>query len=194
MNLLDGIRAGAKKNTPYHEIARKIFFTYPTFAFVEDEERQYSIFNEISEHFKIPILAIHVAGSAKTGHSFHKGTPFIPGVSDLDIAIIDAGLFQRYMELVCSLTRNYSDLTAFRKVKGVSQHVNYVSYLSKGIFRPDLMPYGPDRADINDFFGRLSSRHGDLFRSINAALYMSQSLFETKQRSAVSNFLEKDIY
>ncbi|MBX8497210.1 hypothetical protein [Pseudomonas cichorii] len=194
MDLLEAIRQGRRDKLPFHKIARKIYFSYPSYAFVGEEERQYLIFDKVAEYFDVPITSVQVAGSAKTGHSFHKGTCFIPGSSDLDIAIIDARLFVKYMDVVCSTTRNYTDLTNFEKKGGVSGLDKYLNYLSKGIFRPDLMPSGPERSKVNDFFGSLSAQHGDLFSSINAAIYLSGSFFERKQRSAITNFFKREVF
>ncbi|OCR23044.1 hypothetical protein AFK24_21185 [Pseudomonas syringae] len=194
MDYLEAIRLGKKHGLPYHEIARKLYLSYPTHAFVGAEEEQYRIFNAISMFFNIPITSVQVAGSAKTGHSFHKGTCFTAGISDLDIAIIDSGLFIKYMELVCATTRNYTDLTRFPSRRGVSTSDTYLDYLSRGIFRPDLMPSGNKRAEVNDFFGQLSALHGSLFSTINVAFYLSHSFFEKKQRSTIKLFLDKDIY
>ncbi|NOT59905.1 MAG: hypothetical protein HOP19_06730 [Acidobacteria bacterium] len=190
MNHLQAIDQGAKVGVPYHEIARKVFLTYPTQVFVGAEEQQYEILNEISEFFSIPIMCIHVVGSAKTGKSFHKSQDFIPGSSDLDVGIIDSSLFIKHMELVFTQSKGYFDRTSFPMRNGVSSFQDYISYLSRGIFRPDLMPVGPERARWNDFFGRLSGKHNKLFRSISAAIYLSQNFFEQKQRSAIKNYLQ----
>ena len=194
MDFLHAIRQGKKAGLTFNKIARKVYLTYPTHAFVGEEERQYVIFDEISEFLKVPINCIQVAGSAKTGHSFHKGSIFVKGVSDLDIAIIDPGLFTKYMEIACEKSRNYKDPSKFPVSGRKSLMETYLSYLSRGILRPDLMPTGPEKAEFTDFFGRLSAKHSDLFSSINSALYLSQTFFEVKQRSSISNFLDGQVY
>ncbi|WP_147464777.1 hypothetical protein [Pseudomonas syringae group genomosp. 3] len=193
MDYLEAIRVGKRQGTPYHEIARKLYLSYPTHAFVGAEEQQYLIYNSISVFFKVPFTAIQVAGSAKTGHSFHKGKSFEVGVSDLDVAIIDSGLFLKYMEQVYSDTRGYSDLTGFPNNKGISLFESYKDYIAKGIFRPDLMPSGKSRAEINNFFGTLSAKNSALFSSINVAFYFSHSFFEKKQRSVIKIFLDGEV-
>lgn len=193
MNYFEAIKAGADARTSYTEIARKIFLTYPTHAFVGNEELQYSVYNEIAIFFDIPISAVHVAGSAKIGKSIHKGRDFMPGTSDLDIAIIDMRLFTRYMEHVCKISKNYSDLTQFPVINNFSTCEAYLRYLSKGIFRPDLMVFGQERAKINNFFGTLSSRYSDLFSSINSSIYLSEIFFQNKQRSVITNIMKKDM-
>lgn len=190
MNHIESIEAGLSANKPYNEIIRKVYLAYPTKAFIGNEERQYIIMNEISCFFNIPIICIQIAGSAKTGRSFHKQRDFTPGDSDLDVAIIDASLFQRYMEAIFKETKGYSIRTGFKIRDGKSVADEYIAYLTKGIFRADLMPSGEARISWNKFFGTLSSEHGDLFKSINACIYFSQLFFENKQRSIINNYIE----
>lgn len=188
MDHLEAISEGLKQGKPFHEIARKIFLTYPTKAFVGDEERQYVILNEIASNFGVPIHNIHVCGSAKIGRSFHKRRDFAARESDLDVAILDARLFATCVEKVLNVSKGYSDRTGFPTRDGVSVYDEYIQYLARGIFRPDLMPVGPDRAAWHNFFGKLSDKHSDLFKSISAGVYLSQAFFEQKQRSAIKNY------
>jgi hypothetical protein len=193
MDHVAAILAGIKSGKSYNDIARKVFLTYPTKAFVGEEDRQFEVLNEIAKFFDVPITAVHAAGSAKTGRSFHQKKDFEPGVSDLDVAIIDGRLYCRYVELVFSVTKGYSNQTSFPIVKGKSSFEEYIRYLARGIFRPDLMPTGPFRAEWNNFFGKLSSKHTVLFASINAAIYLSEAFFESKQRSAIRNCQDEGV-
>lgn len=192
MDHLDAIDAGVTAKKPFHEIARKVFLTYPTKAFVGKEEQQFEILNDVASHFRVPITSIQVAGSAKLGYSLHKKAAFAPGQSDLDLAIIDGSLFAHYLEIGLKLSKGYSDGTVFPIRDGASTKTEYLRYLARGIFRPDLMPIGQQRADWNNFFGQLSARHSALFKSISAATYISQSCFESKQRSAIRARAAKD--
>lgn len=190
MDHIESIEIGLNDKKSYNEIVRKVYLAYPTKALIGEEERQYQILNEISCFFGVPIMSVQVAGSAKTGRSFHKQKYFEPGNSDLDIAIIDPVLFQRYVEAIFTVTKGYSDNTGFSMREGKSVSKEYLAYLTKGIFRADLMPTCEERKSWNMFFGQLSTTHGDLFKSINAAIYMSQVFFENKQRSAIKNYIK----
>lgn len=189
MDYIESINKGLKDKKPHAEIVRKVFLTFPTLALIGDEERQFEIVNEISQYFNIPINSIQVAGSAKTGQSFHKPSKFTPKISDLDVAIIDTDLFVRYSEWVYKLTNGYSDKTTFSKFDGTSNYDEYIRYISKGIFRPDLMPTSTKRANWRKFFGQLSTKHKDLFKSINAGIYLSQTYFEHKQTSIIKDYI-----
>lgn len=185
MTHTESIEKGLNEARPHVEIVRKVYLTYPTVALIGDEERQFEILNEISDFFSIPINNIHVAGSAKTGMSFHKNTPFEAKISDLDIAIIDPDLFRYYSEYVFKHTKGFKNRTGFSP----GNFNQYTEYISKGIFRPDLMPSGVKKAEWFAFFGKLSNKHNDLFETINAGIYMSQLYFEYKQISIIKDYL-----
>lgn len=189
MDYFKSIDASIDADMSYDKIARKIFLTYPTFAFIGNEEIQYDILNSISQEFSIPITSIHVAGSSKIGRSIHKERDFILGTSDLDIAIIDTNFFAYCMEVVFKASNYYRDRAKFPIKNGTSTYQTYIEYIAKGIFRPDLMPMGEDRATWNSFFNRLSGKHIDTFKSINAGVYMSQACFEFKQSSVINNYI-----
>ncbi|OMQ12889.1 hypothetical protein [[Flexibacter] sp. ATCC 35103] len=189
MTHLESIDEGLKTNKPHHEIVRKIYLTYPTHVLVGNEERKFQIFNEISEYFNIPIMNIQIVGSSKTGYSFHKKTVFDSLTSDLDVAIIDSHLFQIYTESVFKITRGFTDRSGFPIYDGKSTYQQYVNCVAKGIFRPDLMPTGKKRLNWSKFFGQLSSKNKDLFKSINAGIYLSQTFFEYKQTSNINEYI-----
>lgn len=188
MSYLEIIKKGASYGRG--ELARKIYLSYPTFALIEYQEEQFEILNNISRHFKIPITSVQVSGSAKIGHSLteKKDREFIPGTSDLDIAIIDANLYQKYVEIVFINTNRYSDKRNFATTDDAKQ---YIKCVSQGIFRPDLMPKCDEKTQWKSFFGKLSRKHTTLFKSINAAIYMSETFFEYKQKSLIDDYLKR---
>jgi hypothetical protein len=81
-------------------LARRLFLYDFSYAFSGDEDRGFSILNEIQGHFKVPFSAIRIAGSAQLGFSYFKQHDFLPRVSDLDVAIVSPALFQVYSEFV----------------------------------------------------------------------------------------------
>lgn len=176
----------------YNLIARKIYIGYPTNIFIGREDMQFDIFNQISEEFKIPLHCIQVTGSSKTGFSYFKNREFIPGESDLDIAIISLNLFNKYSEFVFSFTKGYSDLSKFPVKNGVNYFTQYTKYLARGIFRPDLMPMCKEKTDWFTFFNTISSQYYELFKSINAGIYASQYFFEYKQADNIQQFAENE--
>lgn len=51
------------------------------------------------------------------------------------------------------------------------------------------MPTGKKRLNWLKFFGQLSSKNKDLFKSINAGIYLSQTFFEFKQTSNIKEYI-----
>lgn len=145
-------------------------------------DKQFDIYNQISEHFNIPISNINAAGSGQTGYSFYKKTEFKEGESDLDIAIIDLNLFNKYIEIVYKNTNGLRDQSKFKNPHSYKQ---YCSYLAKGIFRPDLMPSCKEKSEWFGFFNKLSQKYFELFKDINAGIYASQQFFEFKQAESL---------
>ncbi|HDM8156612.1 TPA: hypothetical protein P0E35_005052 [Vibrio harveyi] len=187
MNHLATIDRDIENKISHEETVRKVYLSYPTFAFVGKEDLKYEIFNEISNFFKVPFTSIQATGSGQIGRSLHKKRDFQDKKSDLDIAIIDSSLFIEYMEIVSKETNGYREISKFPMdtEQGGTVKDKYLSYLSKGIFRPDLMPSCTKRAEIRSFFGKLSTKHSSLFKSIDAGIYLSECFFEKKQRTAI---------
>ena len=190
MNYIESIEKGLNEKKSHREIVRKVFLSFPTMAFIGNEEREFLIFNEIANYFCIPLNSIQIVGSAKTGRSFHKNSTFCSKNSDLDVAIIDANLFLRYTEYVFLKSKGFRDRSGFPRIEGQSVFNQYIQYVSRGIFRPDLMPSSKKRANWNRFFGKISTNNKDLFKSINAGIYLSEAFFEQKQTKIIENYLE----
>ena len=164
----DGIKLGIQQSSSDHEIARKIYLCYPTQAFINNEEIAFDILNRVSTNFNIQFTNVQVVGSSKTGYSYHKNREFRSGESDLDIAIIDSNMFLKHARIAFKVTKRYQDLTSFRTTE---QHQGFVSYLAKGMIRPDLMPRCKEKDEWFEFFNRLSSDYYQLFKNINGGIY-----------------------
>jgi hypothetical protein len=175
-------------STSHRFITRRVFLYDFGYVFTDNQDRGFEILNAISEKFKLPFSAVKVIGSAHTGYTYFKQRDFVPGDSDLDVAIISTTLFQEYSQAVYWSTHRYSDLTKFRRIEGVSVDKDFRYYLGSGQFRPDLMPEGPLKTDWFGFFNKLSNKHVDLFRNINAGIYLSEGFFEIKNAAIVEAY------
>lgn len=183
-----GIRSGVDQGLSNEEICRKIYLTYPTYAFEGDFEMEFELLNRISYEFNLPITAVQIAGSAKTGYSYFKSTEFVKGSSDLDIAIIDPYLFQAYCEIVMQETRGLKDLSRFKRTADTDNYKAYIKYIANGYFRPDLMPACEPRKEWFNFFNKLSQNYVNYFSDINAGIYFSELFFEYKQSENIDIF------
>ena len=183
-----GMQLGLDQGMQNEDICRKMYITYPTYAFEGDYELEFEITNEISLEFDLPITAIQIAGSAKTGYSYYQSRGFVKGESDLDVAIIDPFLFQAYCEIVMHETKGLKDLTKFRRTEENNNYKSYIKYIANGYFRPDLMPACEPRKQWFNYFNKLSQKYVAHFSDINAGIYFSQTFFEYKQSENIEIF------
>src|SRR5687768_8872267 len=94
-------------------LIRRLFAFYPSKVLAAYKEAGFQILNSVSEHFGVPFRSIYIAGSVQTGYSYFKKRDFVPKDSDLDLAIVDPRLYQRYAEIAYRQTNGFNDLTRF---------------------------------------------------------------------------------
>ena len=170
-------------------IARRIYFLSPTAAFEKDPDRELQVYQDVSKFFVIPFNSIQIVGSAKTGISLINSTPFAAESSDIDIAVVDQSLFMRYVEIAFAISEGYVRNDLFPIKEGKPTTRSFKKYLAKGMFRPDLMPHCPERADWMSFFSKLSGNHREFCAGMSAAIYASSVFFEWKQKIVVDKFI-----
>lgn len=170
-------------------IARRIYFLSPTVAFEKEPDRELEIYQAVSKFFHIPFNSIQIVGSAKTGVSLIKNTPFSIENSDIDIAVIDQSLFMSYVEEAFTISEGYARNDLFPTKNGRPTSNSFKEYLAKGMFRPDLMPYCPERAKWMSFFSKLSCKHSEFCAGMSAAIYASSVFFEWKQKIVIDKFI-----
>ena len=174
-----------------------MYLTYPTSAFVDRHEVEYDIRNRVRLMYQIPISAVQVIGSAKTGFSLVKKTDFQKGTSDLDLAIIDSTLFNRLWEEAYEASNGY-EATKFqdfndrdgRIVQGSGQK-RFLKYLQRGIISPDFLPSSPRRAEIISSFNRITSNYKDDFKKISAFFYCNEFFFQEKLKDTINAHWEQ---
>lgn len=171
------------------DVAMRMLVLSPTVAFEGCEDIGFSITEAVANFFSVSVRSVHVCGSAKLGFSPVKATPFSPGQSDLDIAVIDHDCFNRYVGDVIIATDQYRNRTGFVRRHGAagSSYDSFVAYLAKGVFRPDMMPYCSARTEWMNFFRGLSSKYSDKFSRISAGVYLSDISFKLKQSNVFAN-------
>lgn len=189
MKSIVGIKAGIEKAESSKIIARKLFLSYSTEVFKENEDKEFYIKDNIARQFEIPFSSIEIVGSSKTGLSFFKDKKFEPGRSDLDIAIISLPLFNKFSEIAHQLTKGYSDLTVFPFFRGHSTAQQFRNGISNsGFVNPFFMPNCELKSMWLDFFNSLSNNHFDLFKNINGGIYASEYFFECKQEECINQY------
>jgi hypothetical protein len=188
-DLLDAKIAGmlATDSIP-RVVARRLYLYDFATIFAANPERGFAIVSAISDKWQVPFTSVKFTGSAQTGYTYYKGRDFLVGDSDLDVAIIDPNLFRQWSEKVYWLTQAYTDLSNFPRIEGNSVAQDFRYQLSSGYFRPDFMPTSAAKSEWISFFNRLSNGYTDLFKNINAGVYMSEAFFEIKNSSVVKAY------
>ncbi len=138
MQSLNGIKSSRDKKDPLLDISRKIYLSYKTEVFRDDEEIEFYIINSISKYFNVPFSSVQVCGSAKTGLSFHKEKKFITCESDLDIAVISLELFNKFAESANEISKGYSDLSCFPLYRGNRTDKQFKWNFLKGFFYAEM--------------------------------------------------------
>lgn len=174
---------------PYTDpIARvtRVYLEEPSYCLGRQRDIEFEIKRLVSQGLDVPYKSIAIAGSAQLGFSPHKGTPFTRGKSDLDLAIIDAKLFQSLMEMCISVTRAFSDFQAFTTRGGDQAASELQAYIiRRGMIRIELMPLCNRVVEIERILARASAAGKGAFSDVNLAVYMSERLFCWKQDSGL---------
>jgi len=190
---IKGIQTGLKEKLGIDEISQKIYLGYPTTVFENKEDIQYAIITEISNWLTVPYAAIEVCGSGKTGISFFEDRKFIPGESDLDIAVVNLHLFTHYSEIAYRVTNGYTDLTKFLLYNGERTDKLFLKGMYKGYCNPYFMPKCNERSELLNFFDSLSNKYTSLFKRINASIYATEFFFIEKQIPCIDKYIENPI-
>ena len=172
------------------ERTRRLFLEERAASLHGEREREYAIKRDISNYFSIPYSHIGFCGSAQLGISIHKERMFQPGVSDLDAACIDAGLYQKAWVDVIETSRAFTDATSFGMASAERIEAFERQVSRRGMIRVDAMPASKLKRDWTQFQGVLSRRHTDIFKSISLAIYINEYAFCWKQDSVLSRIME----
>ncbi|NOT14433.1 MAG: hypothetical protein HOP21_02415 [Methylotenera sp.] len=172
----------------HNDLSRKIFLSYKTAVFKDDQETEYKIKSCIQERIKTPFSSIQVTGSSKTGFSFFNRTLFTIGVSDLDVSIINLDLYNSYLEAAHKETRGFTDLTKFPLFNQERTDKQFLKNLQKGFINPFYMPESQLKKNWLGFFREISNKYTNKFGSINGAIYASEYFFEQKQVECIEEF------
>ena len=177
------------------QIAAQAFLSTSVAGFAEWEAEGAQLVQSIAQCLSIPATDILVGGSAKLGYSLMHGNAFKPGESDLDLAIVNAELAQRFRAAVHRASDGLSRAQAFApgilpgQRTAVQVRDLYASIEREGMIRPDLMPECPEKQLFLSLFAGLSQDYGDRFAEITGLIYQSREIFLHKQAGRIGQFL-----
>jgi hypothetical protein len=171
------------------ERARRLFMTERPASLVHDPDRELRIKTKISQNFDIPYSAVSFCGSGQIGFSITKDKLFEPGVSDLDVACINAELFQRAWMDVIHTSRAFSDTSVFGRISLDRVSLFKEQIVKRGMIQIDSMPVSILSRGWKTMQNELSREHNDLYRRVSVAVYINEYAFCWKQDSALSSLL-----
>ncbi len=175
-----------KNKSTSEDISSRIFSIYPAFIFrkLNNYDIEFEIKNRVAKKFNTPITNILICGSAQIGESIYKNSIFSSQSSDLDLAIIDAGLYIELSEIVRRTTNNFSDFTKFNR--DLMHYEAFTTNYYKGYAHIFTLPACDFKTEISKFFNLLSQDYKNEFKYISATIYASLKSFESKQLDLIN--------
>lgn len=183
------VRAIARLHPDREARARRLFLHESSKAFIGERQVEFSIKSETAEFFDVPFSNIAFCGSAQLGFSPVKETEFVRGVSDLDVAIVSADLFQFAWRDVIDSTRAFSDSTKFGRRRAEEIDIFKSQILKRGMIRVEAMPYSDLVGNWISFQDDISRKYSRSVAKISFAVYLSEYAFCWKQDSAIQKIV-----
>tara|TARA_R110000751_G_scaffold66524_1_gene135839 strand:- start:1157 stop:1693 length:537 start_codon:yes stop_codon:yes gene_type:complete len=168
------------------------FLTDHASYFLDKKSLYLEIKKSISEETNFSLSMIRICGSAYWGKSFKEGRPFTPGVSDLDVAIIDANAYVKLMSETRTVTKGFTDLTEFPAYgNSVDRFKEYA--IKKGIILTSIMPRTKTKRILEKASDTISRKYIEHFSKISFLIYDTDISFTDKQAPAFKKFNEGKI-
>lgn len=160
-------------NHSAEDTVQRYFFYGMPFVFRNDENKFIELKKDIAKWFKIDPSDVYMVGSSKLGFSLSPQKNYRDWTedSDIDIAIINDDLFDRYWNI---LYREPVTLVP-RFEKDDENFKSFLSYFFIGWLRPDLMP----DIEKHEWFTFFSTLHGKYGYKITAGIYRKKDFFKT---------------
>lgn len=172
--------------------ARRVYLEEPSYCLGRHRDVEFAVKTIVSEGLNVPYRSLVIAGSAQLGFSPHKGTDFTKGVSDLDLAITHPPLFQKLMEVCIVETNAFSDHQKFSTRGGKPAATELQEYIvKKGMIRIELMPLCSTVQKIESVLARASAASNGIFREVNLACFLNESLFCRKQTRSLQLVVDR---
>lgn len=173
------------------DLIRRIFLDEPSSPHIGKREIEHEVKKKIANFYDVPFRSIALCGSAQLGFSPYKNTTFKPGRSDLDVAIIDAKVFQTTWMKLVGATRAFNDLSSFRGHANPTEIADQVKsmMLKRGLFHLHQLPICKEFEDARRLIDSLSTEYRTMFSEVSLTIYMNEYAFCWKQDSAIQGML-----
>ena len=164
------------------KIVKKYVLFGTPYIFEKNEEAYFNLKEEIADHFSISITNVVMTGSARLGFSIKPGKLWthISSDSDIDIAIIHEGTFDRYWKDLFEFNVNITP----RSTEEDTQFRKFLEYLFKGWIRPDLFPFNyQGKKEWFEFTRKLYNKYDN--RKLSIGIFRNEYFFENYQISNI---------
>lgn len=190
---IDEIRKIAERYDNAEDRARRIFLEEASFAIGGKKNTEFYIKSVVARRFRVPFRAVVFCGSSHLGFSPYKDQEFIPGKSDLDLALISMDAFQATWRALNEATKSFTDFAVFSRFEQPLEVADEVKTMmvKRGVLHLSKMPACPDFDGIRDFLDKLAKPHRSLFGAITLSFYMNEYAYCWKQNSAIETILGK---
>ena len=150
---------------------------------VLESAQQARVRQAVAEHFEIHVNHVIIVGSAKLGYSVSPKKSFKPfdDKSDLDVAIVNNALFEKYWLEMYKAKKSMIEWPELSQAQ---------KYLFQGWIRPDKLPLLNIRNSWFDFFAGLQSRDGCGPYPVRGGLYYNHDFLELYQENGVAKTFE----
>jgi hypothetical protein len=161
-------------------------------VFEGDNKRHADFQNRISRKFNIDPNHVYIVGSGALGFSFTKNGSAFDLNSDIDVAIVDEGLYEEYSKILSSY---HYEIMYRRTTLGYNQKVKYrqfLEYYAVGWLRPDkgtdIMNRHPNTRDWWEYFKSISYDKSEVGNhKVNAGIYKSEYYLHKYQEISLLN-------
>lgn len=171
---------------------QKFFFSGTPYVFKNRDGDYYHFSKKIADNFETSYQDINIVGSSRFGFSPYKFTEF-SFESDIDIAICNENLFNKYFNLICDYTYKLRNREILLRKDQYNQYVKFFKYFSTGWMRPDLLPqntieFKEIRENWDDFFKNISYGKSEVGNyKVKAGLFKNQYFAEKYYKQSISN-------
>lgn len=154
------------------DVLQRYFFYGKPFVFRDNEDEFIELKNDIAKNFNVDSADIYMVGSAKFGFSLNPTKKYRDWTedSDIDIAIIDSKLFDKYWH---SLYCGSMDLTDRTEEEDQKYHI-FLEYFFRGWLRPDYLP----KIEKKSWFDFFQSLHSKYKYHVAAGIYREKEFFK----------------
>ncbi|AHK15647.1 hypothetical protein R615_07350 [Thalassolituus oleivorans R6-15] len=165
-----------------YDFCRKYVLHGTPHVFEGRDNEFYEFRKRIAQKFDIPFHEIYITGSGKLGFSPFKQKVFDYD-SDIDVAIISPGLFQKIMKDISQYQMSFRKARAVVREKELETYHQFLEYVALGWIRPDKLPISFQmrtfKNDWFDFFQSLSYGKSEVGNyKVNAGVFQSYEHLE----------------